>query len=364
MIHVSSVNTLYGLMAELLFFGVTKRYSYQAIEERIGASSLMEELEEGRDDFLYDRFLDDFIAEIYPNEEGNPLNNQETNALFLWMGEAYIRLFFHFHKTIGYIFLYLPIEEMMGSFALYHELDWGQLFTHFESKTKEITLLRKLLKKKGLTKNKLAQKTGIDSAAIDYYCRADKNLFKGGFSNIYFIAVALKEDPKLFLKEIFNYTYGGSFEFDRSNIMYRSYLGLYYCSYFDGVIGARKYRYRSDLGCFDSPEGQLWVRRVDVGDSERAIEAIDGIVSEMAIQIPRALRHTTVLAIFEFGEISDSTKSFSRLLEYGFGKIFIINEAAVVCVSESGKWISYITESVNDSLVTRAKKAGDGDFAL
>ena len=50
----------------------------------------------------------------------------------------------------------------------------------------------------------------------------------------------------LFISNINNYSDSGMFEFDKTNVKYRSYLGLHLISYFSGGLGQRKYVYDED----------------------------------------------------------------------------------------------------------------------
>ena len=367
MINVSSLGILYGLMSRLLFFGVSKGYGYEVIEQRIARSSFIAELEDSSDELLYRIHIDDFVTEIYPSEGGEVFDYSQTNALFLWMGEAYFRLFFKHHKSMAYVFLYLPIKDMIGLFDLYHEQDWDQLHRYFVGLTEETTLLRKLMKKRGITANKLAELSGVGLATINHYREADRFLYEGKFPFIDAIAHVLKVHTNMFLKEIHNYTYSGSFEFDRHNHLYRSYLGFHYCRYYVASLKKRKYVYSPDLGYFESPEGILKVRWTD-GDGEGEVSStenpqIEAIVKEESDGMVPAERRKTILVIFEFNQTSDDPKSYRNLRAYDFERIVIINQQCVLSIG-SDYWISYITESINGHLVAKAKKDSGGDFAL
>lgn len=367
MIKVSSLGVLYDYLARIIYFGKVNNYSNGYIEERISSSFFIEELEKSSDDFLYSDNIDDLIHDIYPFYRGKDYDYSAINPLFLWIGEAYIRLFFKHHKAMEYVFLYIPLIDMINLFDLYHELDWSQLHNYFVSKTKEKTLLSKLIERKGISINKLAQLTNISVNTIAYYCKDDNHMYEAKYSYVNLIALALKVNIRIFLKEVNNYTYSGSYEFDKNNYLYRNYLGLYICSYYSLEVERRNYVYNPDKGLFEYDNGYLLVKSTPskaIVDEIPVINPdIEMIVVELSKEVGYENRAKTILVIFEHSAISDNVSSYQKLLSYGFESIYIINQKSVLCVSES-YWMSTITSEIVDSMTAKAKKAAGGDFAI
>lgn len=245
MINASYVYDLYKYFSYVFHYGLKNKYSYGAIEENICKSELVKELENNiKHPRIYELNTKDYIKSIYNIDvEDDELNDMDS--ISFWLGEAYIRLFYHFNKSFEYIFSYLPIEEMIGVYPVYHEMDFSQLFEFFELKTKKKSILSVLLKKRGYSKGELSVLTGISVNTIKYYCKDEKNMYDASFENVTDISHVLSVDPNIFKKKIHNYTYSGQYNFDKSNIKLRSSLGMLVVSYFSQEIRERQYRYDS-----------------------------------------------------------------------------------------------------------------------
>lgn len=366
MISIRDIPTLYEYMSNIFSYGLLKQYSLEAIQDRISFSEMFWRLENSDSSFLAKRTMHEEIELIYSREIDVELFNNKTSIAY-WLGEAYIRLFFKFHKSIFYIFLYLPLDTMINLYPVYHEMDWIKLFEYFEANVKKNNLLPMLLKKRNLSINKLSTLTGISANTIQYYCLNDNHLFEAKYLYIDLLSQALKVKNNLFLKEIHNYTNSSGYDFDKTNPTYRSYLALNYTSYYSLEIKKRKYKLDAVNNIFISGNKYLkvlWTR------SESFVDFIDTmnreivtLVDNYSKSIDPEKRKNTVLVIFEFNKISRFVKPYVPLLKYGFEKIFIINQESILCVCEN-YWISYLTDSINSSMIEQAKKKTGSDFAI
>lgn len=368
MIKASNISKLYDYLSKILFFGVSYQYSTEYIEESISNSFFINELESSNDRFLYNSNLKDIVEEIYPDANLDGYDFNSINPIFKWVGEAYIRLFFKFHKSMNFIFLYIPLDSMIDLFDLYHQMDWSQLYSLFIEFVKKKTLLRLLLNKRNLSVNKLSQLTNISNSTLTYYCLDNNHLYEAKHNYIYLISRALNVNMKVFLREIFNYTDSSAYGFDKSNPLYRAYLGLYYCSYYYLEIEKRNYQYNDAKGLFESSEGNLIVKWVDhtspyIYTPSSYNPEIEKVVVEASKNIARKNIESTVLVIFEFNMTSESVKQYLKLQKCGYEKIFIINQEYIMCIYDN-YWISYIPDSVTEAMITKAKEKVGGDFAI
>ena len=366
MISVSDISSLYEHMSNIIAYGVYKEYSYNVIEDRISFSDMFRRLENSDSSFLRERTMHQEIELIYSQSVDIDLFNNK-DSLFYWLGQAYIRIFFKFHKSLYYIFLYFPLKEMMDAYHIYHEMDWSELYNFFLEKIKSNTLLEMLLKRRGLSINKLSALAGISINTIKYYYKDDEHLFEAKFAFIDQLAFALKVNSNVFLKEIHNYINSGEYEYDRRNPLYRSYLGLYLVSYYSSTIKNRKYVLDKNTHAFVSGNKILKVLCTQsikfIEPTNEANQQIVDMVDVVSNMMFVGRQKDTILVIFEFNEISESVKPYLGLLKYGYENIYIINQTNILCIGDN-YWTSYIPESVFESMIENAKKAIGNDFAI
>ena len=353
-------------MANIISYGLVKEYSLEVIEDRISFSDMFRRLENSDSSFLNERTMHQEIGLIYSRDIDVDLYENKTSIAY-WLGEAYIRLFFKFHKSIFYIFLYFPLEDMINAYHLYHEMDWSELYSFFKEKTESKTLLTMLIKKRGLSVNKLSTLTGISINTIQYYCSNDNHLFEAKYAYIDQIALALKVNSNLFLKEIHNYTNSSEYDFDRTNPFYRSYLGLNYVSYYSLEIKNRNYKLDKANNVFISGNKYLkvlWTKSEKLIEStERLNEQIAKLINNYSKVVSQKNRSNTILVVFEFNKTSKNIKPYLSQMKYGYEKIFIVNQELIMCIYND-YWVSYLTDSVVNGLIEQAKKEIGFDFAI
>ena len=184
-----------GLLTCLNFLG----YPFSTQQEKILSSELIKQYENGDDSGswldLETCFKENFHEAIMPKR-------YFVDDKFRWVGEAYLQLFMHFKRSFAYIFAYIPLEEMVSMYDVYHEMWWDQLFIAFDSFRKNRSLLRILLKNKRMSVDDLSAKSGVNYNSIDRYARSDGYLSKASLDNIYHIAKALDVDVNIFVSEI------------------------------------------------------------------------------------------------------------------------------------------------------------------
>ena len=365
MIKVSDFKRICGYMSTFLYYGVFHHYSLNYIEERISHSHFADELEGSRNDFLYEDNEITLLKDIYALEDIDLEHLNETNSLFLWVGEAYIRLFFKFHKTFFYLFLYFPLGKMMDLYNLYHEQDWTQLYRYYQELYQNTSLLKMLVKKRGLSISKLSIITGISQNTLNYYALDDRHLYEAKYIYIDALSHALDVDSKIFLPCIHNYLDTSDYDFDRNNTEFRGYLGLYIVSYFSSDIKNRGYVYDKKKNTFFCSKGSLIVTETV---SRGYIETND-INPEVEMAVKKISEHTNmeerkniVLIIFEYNMISKSAKAYAHLKEYGYESIYIINQECVICIKDN-YWSTYLSKKVDDLLKEKVKNL-TGDFAI
>lgn len=368
MISANDFDNISSLLSNVFFYGFSHGYSSSTIEEKILKNTYISDLESGDSSFLIRETSDRILKSFF---ELNVTDDDllKTNPLSLWLGEVYTKIFFTFNKSFSFIFLYLPLSKLEEMFDLYHEMDFSQILNYFSSLEKKDSILRLLLKKRRISAKELSALTGINFNTIVTFTRDNKFIYNAKFDSIYKISQILKVNINLFTKNINNYSDSSMFEFDKTNVKYRSYLGLNLASYFSTDLEKREYVFNEEINQFTSGTNILKTFftsiRNDADDNESLglNEEIKDIVDGYAKTVPSSLRKNHILVIFEYNQTSVLAKSYLSLLNYGFEKVFIINSKNVICIGEQ-YWIGFITDTIKNAMINRAKKEYGRDFAI
>lgn len=145
------------------------------------------------------------VEEGYHSIVGNNIARDDSFGIYndaYWCGHRYFELFLTLHKPFSYLFLKLPLAEMLDLYKVYHEMDISQLEEYFHDREKEETILRLLCKRHRCSINKLSKATGISVNTLNKYRSSDKSLYSASFQNIYRISKYLDTPISLFVEEL------------------------------------------------------------------------------------------------------------------------------------------------------------------
>ena len=145
------------------------------------------------------------VEEGYHSIVGNNIAKDDSFGIYndaYWCGYCYFELFLTLHKPFSYLFLKLPLAEMLDLYKVYHEMDISQLEEYFHDREKEETILRLLCKRHRCSINKLSKATGISVNTLNKYRSSDKSLYSASFQNIYRISKYLDTPISLFVEEL------------------------------------------------------------------------------------------------------------------------------------------------------------------
>ena len=101
-----------------------------------------------------------------------------------WSGQNYFDLHLRTKKSFIYIFLKLPLTEMMNIYSIFHEMDFTSLLDYFNKKEKDKTILRLLCEKKNCSLNDISKATSLSLNTLKKYNSSDELLYKASFQNI------------------------------------------------------------------------------------------------------------------------------------------------------------------------------------
>lgn len=152
-------------LSYILERAVFEKYSLDYIEKTIAYSKPFLEFEKSNitqiafssQEYIYHELFplkdnDDFYADYY--------------GPFGWAGFMYIKLFFDLRITFETLFIIFPIEKMLASYHLYHEMEYSQLLRYVKSLI-AFSYLNMIMKKKNISSNDLSNNTGISMSTIN-----------------------------------------------------------------------------------------------------------------------------------------------------------------------------------------------------
>lgn len=363
MINVNDIYKVSNIFSDIFSYGLIHGYSCSSIEERIVRSDIVRDLENGDSSFLFKKNAEDVVKDLYHFSIDIDYL-MESNALMMWLGDAYTKLFFSKNKSFSYLFLYFPLEKAIDAFDLYHEMDMTQLLKRFDEMEKSQTILSLLLKKRQLKARELSALTRISVNTIVSYKRSNINVYNAKYEHIYKISSVLKVNPNIFAKRVNNYTNSQMYDFDKKNPLYRLYLAYYLACYFDKDIAETRYE-QIDNALF-SNRGVFTV--IWTGPSQ------DGLYTpnqnEEIVTLVRKFKkdyqiiENTILVIFELNQISEEINYYLSIRDYGFQKVIIINQCYFFMISKDKYFRREITDTINESCIRNAKEKVNGDFAI
>ena len=341
MICYSNLDQLYDLLAEIFFFGFNQGFSSTFIEERISNSQIFQHyLDRGDDSFLDNLGQKEILSSIYPIDI-NDSDLHHLNTICMWLGEAYLRLYFKYHRSMSFLFLYLSLDKMSQLFSVYHEMDWTQLYQYFEALIDSKSMLSLLLKNRKMTAYQLSALSGISYQTIKNYTRSNRNIYNASFANISKLSSILDVDIHMFDEQLPNVVDGSFLDLEIKDMVYLTHYGYHIVSYFDEDIGKGNYAFDAELGMLT--DNSHYIKAIV--SSEANNKAIQLAIENFLLECNVFLLNVTII-IF----IDDEMNDFELNLT-GFEKAFIITPQSLVILHQDTYRIKPIPTYLHDAAI-------------
>lgn len=361
MISVNDVNKFSNLLSNIFFYGFSHAFSFVSIEEKILNARCIQDIENGDSSFLIKETNDDLVSEIYDCfiEEKELL---KTNTISLWLGELYTKLFFTFNKSFSFLFLYLPINKGIDMFPLYHEMDMSQSVDYFKNLISKNSIVSLLLKKHDMTANQLSVLTQINHNTILSYTRNNDFIYNAKFESLFKISQIFNVNINIFARKLNNFTNSEMYDFDKTNSLYRLYLGYFISSYFDSEIAEEKYQLKDEiLVSLNSNFVVKWLKPTILKESQG--KSLYNLASNYKQE--RKDISKTILSIFYYDEIGSDYSLFANLQQLGFKKLIVIDGLNFIEILRSGRIIhKRFNNALYEAMINQAKNKVNGDFAI
>jgi len=160
--YKKSIDDLTSVLSISYFY----QYSWKSIENRIIESKYFSLL---TSDFIdgesYISTLD-LLKKIFPDANVEEVTNVYYNELE-WVATMYVNIIKETSLNFETIFIYLPIEEAIKMYKLYHEMDISISLERFLQLKKSTSLIKIKMKEMKITNIVLAEKSGLSKSMID-----------------------------------------------------------------------------------------------------------------------------------------------------------------------------------------------------
>lgn len=338
MIKTFYQNDIINHLAAIITYGLNEGYSFTSIEEHIFFSSFINKLENNEYDI--ESKTEKIVESTYNISLTKPV---DISFKGLFFAESYFKLFINLNKSFEYIFLYWPLEYFLEKYDIYHEMDFSNLRNDFIKQSNEITIIKKLSKKRQIKLVDISKLTGINANTIDKFSRNDSAIYATSFSNIYKLSKLFAVKENLFIENLGVYLDSSIYIFDKSNEDFKNYLGLYYASYFDNKINENDFEYKKDDNCFLSNNGiKLVVITCNLDDIDTK-------------KISKIANSKTYLVIIPYSFFGDKLQ-FEYLKNSTALEILVLSQEYVYLIKKKNK--KEVTDTINRSLISRAKEKG------
>ena len=154
---------------------------------------------------IYDDIFNQPLEELFYEITGFKIENDDSYGIYndaYWCGQCYFDLFLNLGKCFEFIFLKLPLEELLNLYPIYHEMDFSSLVEYFNKIDKEKTILRLLCINNHCSLNDISIATSVSINTLKKYNSSDELLYSGSFSNIARLIKYFDVSYLLFMKKI------------------------------------------------------------------------------------------------------------------------------------------------------------------
>ena len=189
------------MFSRLFVLAIKNKINLNAFTNALERSVLINDIENGN----YSQVLNDSLINIFYSITGYKADVDDSYGIYndaYWSGFSYFYLFLKTSKPFSYLFLKLPLAEMLNIYPIFHEMDTSSLEEYFHKVEQEKTMLRLLCENRKCSLSKLSEDLDINLATIRKYNESDKALYNGSFQNIVKIAKYFDKPVSLFTEFI------------------------------------------------------------------------------------------------------------------------------------------------------------------
>ena len=177
------INNIRETFSRLFVLAIRNKMNFNSFTNMLEKSEYVSIIEKNKYDSLLNKSVDILFYEITGFEVKEDNSYGVYNDAY-WCGQSYFDLYLKTNKSFSYIFLKLPLEQMMNIYTIFHEMDFSSLVDYFYKKSKEKTIIRLLCEKKNKSLADISKDTSIALSTLKKYNMSDEFLYKASFQTI------------------------------------------------------------------------------------------------------------------------------------------------------------------------------------
>ena len=192
------VRKIREIFARIFVIAIDNKINFYSFTNFLLKSEFLEQLEKDK----YSKIFDMPIEDIFFSITGYDIEEDKSYGIYndaYWSGQSYFDLHEKLHKSFAYLFLKLPLEQMINIYSIYHEMDFSLLCDYFLKVAKQKTILNILCRNKHCSLNDISIATSLSLNTLKKYNSSDDALFKASFQNIAKLVDFFDVDYSLFI---------------------------------------------------------------------------------------------------------------------------------------------------------------------
>lgn len=177
------INKIRETFSRLFVLAIRNKMNFNSFTNMLEKSDYISVIEKNK----YESSLDKTVDLLFYEITGFEVNEDNSYGIYndaYWCGQNYFDLHLKTNKSFSYIFLKLPLEQMLNIYIIFHEIDFSSLVDYFYKKCEEKTIIRLLCEKNNKSLTDISQGTLIALSTLKKYNMSDEYLYKASFQII------------------------------------------------------------------------------------------------------------------------------------------------------------------------------------
>ena len=177
------INSVRETFSRLFVLAIRNKMNFDSFTNRLEKSEFVYIIETNKYDSILNKSTNVLFYEITGFEVKEDNSYGVYNDAY-WCGQNYFDLHLKTNKSFSYLFLKLPLKQMMNIYTIFHEMDFSSLVDYFYKKCEEKTIIRLLCEKTNNSLADISKDTLIALSTLKKYNTNDKYLYKASFQTV------------------------------------------------------------------------------------------------------------------------------------------------------------------------------------
>lgn len=177
------LDNLRETFSRLFVLAIRNKINFTAFTNNLCKSDFILAIEKNK----YNEIFNFPIEKLFFSITGFEVKEDNSYGIYndaYWCGQNYFDIHLKTGKPFIYIFLKLPLYEMINVYSIFHEMDFSSLLEFFHKKEEEKTILRLLCERKNCSLNNITKATSLSLNTLKKYNSSDNLLYKASFQSI------------------------------------------------------------------------------------------------------------------------------------------------------------------------------------